>query len=773
MVARRLAGAGLVDRNWYAAQSGQAWATDTAAAAHYLRTGRRAGWSLHPLLEPEWVVGATWRTSRLDPAQLYLAGRTARGGPGPAFDDAVYRATAPGCDADPGGPLGHFLRYALAGTLLPVPSGREPVTAARVRLRIELGSPAVAAPVDWAAQRARLPARSLGLTSVVLAVAEEWPATLALVDGALGAGAAGPVEVVLVLSQARPAVCRILRATYGDDPRVRWLGVGADASTAVAWNAGLAASSGDVAVLASAQCTIRASGAPLAEPWWAPLRAALGDPAVCAVAPLVLGPTGTVTAAGLGVHGPDAALYPLLADAAADDLVAGGPLAVAALGDEVMAARAADLLAVGGADPAYRGGLWGADLSRRVAEAAGSAGRPGALLVVPAVRLVSADRANPVRAEMVADVARLTAREPAGLANPGWDEAASWGRFGLAVTEVRATTGAGQAQLPAPVVVRAAADRADGPPALRWAIKIAAPSSEQGDKWGDVHFAADLAAALGRLGQHVGIDRKPAHDRATAHLDDVVLNLRGLATPRLHPGQVNLIWVISHPDLVTAAELRTYDRAFAASLPWSRAMTARAGVPVEPLLQATDPSRFHPGLAEPDSGPAVLFVGNSRGVVRPIVRDALAAGADLAVYGTRWVDFIDPRHVQGAYLPNETVGAAYRAAGVVLNDHWPDMAAQGFVSNRIFDVVAAGGRVISDPVEGLAELFDGAVLEYRTPDDLARWTGPERDAAFPSPQRLLAISARVRVEHSFDARARELLDTVLEILDRRQASGSV
>ena len=759
-MARRLAAAGLVDRDWYALQSGSSWDDDAGAALHYLRTGRRAGWSIHPLLEPEWVSGSTWRTSRLDPAQLYLAGRTARGGPGPMFDDGRYRAAVVGAATDPGGPLGHFLRHGSAQSPLPVPDGRPEATASQVRLRMQGDDPPAPVSVDWADLSRRLAARSTAMTSVLVAAGDQWPAVTTLVDGALAAGA-GPVEVVLVLARTRPAVRRILRAVYGDDPRVRWLQAGPGWSPAQAWNAAIAVSSGDVLVLVQGRCAVRAGAAPRGGPWWAPLRELLDDPRVAAAAPLVLGPTGTVADAGLGVHAADPGPYPLFVDQGAAGVRSGGPVAVAALGDQVLAARAADLVAVEGLDPGYRSGLWGAALSGRLAEAVRRGGRDPVLLVEPSVLVVADEGAPRIAA---ADGARLSATVAAGQVGGSWDETATWARLGLVVTGTSPAIGAA---LATPVVVREQVDLDCALPPLRWAIKIAAPSTDQGDKWGDVHFASDLAAALSRLGQHVTVDRKPAHERSTAFLDDVVLNLRGLARPRLRADQVNLIWVISHPDQVDVAELSGYNRAFAASLTWARAMTDR-GAPVEPLLQATDPARFHPGLADPDSGPAVLFVGNSRGVVRPIVADALAAGTDLAVYGTRWAGFIDPVHVRGTYIPNETVGAAYRAAGVVLNDHWPDMAALGFVSNRVFDVVAAGGRVISDPVEGIDELFDGAVLQYRTPADLARWTGPDRSSYFPTGEQLADISARVRVEHSFDARARKLLDAAVDVLRERR-----
>ena len=75
--------------------------------------------------------------------------------------------------------------------------------------------------------------------------------------------------------------------------------------------------------------------------------------------------------------------------------------------------------------------------------------------------------------------------------------------------------------------------------------------------------------------------------------------------------------------------------------------------------------------------------------------------------------------------------------------------------------------MISDPVDGLAEVFEGAALAYGEPADLARWSGLGRDAAFPAPAQLLEISARVRRDHSFDARAAELLTAVQRVLSRR------
>ena len=166
----------------------------------------------------------------------------------------------------------------------------------------------------------------------------------------------------------------------------------------------------------------------------------------------------------------------------------------------------------------------------------------------------------------------------------------------------------------------------------------------------------------------------------------------------------------------------------------------------------------------------MLFVGSSRGVLRPVVGDAVAAGLPLRVYGSGWEGHVDPSYVAASYVRQQDLGALYRSAGVVLADHWDDMAARGFVSNRLFDAVAAGARVVSDHVDGLADLFGGAVQTYDSLDGLAALASPDgRAKAFPDDAERVALAERVRAEHSFDARATRL-ETVVRLRSRAPES---
>jgi len=144
----------------------------------------------------------------------------------------------------------------------------------------------------------------------------------------------------------------------------------------------------------------------------------------------------------------------------------------------------------------------------------------------------------------------------------------------------------------------------------------------------------------------------------------------------------------------------------------------------------------------------------------------------LSVYGARWDRFIPRRHIKGRYLDNAELGVAYRNAGIVLNDHWDDMREQGFVSNRLFDAVASGARVVSDEVAGLEELFGRSVQVYRTAEDLVRLANMyEPDEVFGDDAERRAVAERVHREHSFHARAERLVEIAVEARKRRGFTG--
>jgi GT2 family glycosyltransferase len=330
---------------------------------------------------------------------------------------------------------------------------------------------------------------------------------------------------------------------------------------------------------------------------------------------------------------------------------------------------------------------------------------------------------------------------------------ASAGRIG-AVTGLAATVAPDPLD---PVALRAALDAWVA--ARRITIRSPVPSWEVAPSWGDHHFARDLQRALRRRGRPARIQLRPEWAEPWSARDDVAINLIGVALPPTHPGQVNVLWHISHPDLATPELYERHDVVFVASDVFARWMAPRVTVPVIPLHQATDPERFAPGR----EGPAheLLFVANSRGVRRHLLDDLLPTDRRLAVYGRGWTpERLDPALLAGELIPNEQLAGYYGAAGIVLNDHWADMQREGFLSNRLYDAAAAGAFVVSDAIDGLAGEFDGGVVPYHGRAELHALVERYLGDAEARRERAARARAAVLARHTFDHRAREILAVV-------------
>ncbi|CAB4948932.1 MAG: hypothetical protein F2842_06565 [Actinobacteria bacterium] len=482
--------------------------------------------------------------------------------------------------------------------------------------------------------------------------------------------------------------------------------------------------------------------------WLSPLVGALESPTVAAAAAVVMDRGGSVRSAGVTFCAVDGSPQMVLGGFAAEDVPSPEFIEVSALSGGAVALRRDDLLATGRFNLRLRGGLQLADFTLRLAEGA----MARSLVVVPESRVVfwgEADGDSLVSRPM--DLSRFMARWANRV--PRLDERV-WRMLGWSLTH---EPDVGQRPLAGHALSRLREAKSS---ALRWAIKNPAPPFDRGERWGDTHFARDLAAALRRLGEEVVIDAAPAFDRSAASIDNVALLVRGIRPWTPTHSQVSLLWVISHPDEVLAAEAGTFDRVLAASAHWGAELGASM------LLQATDPALFHPDMAAPDSGPEVLFVGGARASGRPMVEWAVEAGLPLAVYGPGWEDLLPEGAWRGSYVEHDRLGALYRSAGLVLCDHWSDMAEQGFVSNRLFDVLAAGGRAVSDPVSGLHAVAPDVPVVSGA-EELRAVYEADRVSLFGDDVAVRARAAHVAALHSFDARARVLIDAVASVREAR------
>ena len=212
------------------------------------------------------------------------------------------------------------------------------------------------------------------------------------------------------------------------------------------------------------------------------------------------------------------------------------------------------------------------------------------------------------------------------------------------------------------------------------------------------------------------------------------------------------------PPCDTAAECDEADLVLVASPMFAAHLRTITSTPVEVLLQATDTRRFFPRPVARAHRHDVTVVAKTRDVRRKAVADALAAGLRPSIYGGGWRGLVDPGLVVADHVDNHDLPVVYSSAGVVLNDHWDDMRAWGFVSNRLFDVLACGTPVISDAVAGLDALFGGAVPTYDTVAELGALVAEVLE--HPESARARAATGRslVLAHHSFARRAEELVE---------------
>lgn len=294
-------------------------------------------------------------------------------------------------------------------------------------------------------------------------------------------------------------------------------------------------------------------------------------------------------------------------------------------------------------------------------------------------------------------------------------------------------------------------------------LLIAAPADPGAHaSWGDVHFARGLQLGLQSQGVGSRLLFRDEHLRsAPPPPDSALLVLRGKYAPPAswlthQPYRCRAMWLISWPLNPTPAELASYNCLFVASAQDTPRIARLSCRPTATLLQATGFQHFGPPEAATGS---LLFVGNTRGVSRPIVTAFHSAGLPLELIGEGWE--LLGLQTKATSIANHRLPSRYRRALAVLNDHHQAMADYGYLNNRVFDVLACAVPVITDAAPGCPPELEPAVVVHPAGGDPI--TSLERAADLRAqPRQLIGIARAVRTRHSFEVRARELLNGLME-----------
>lgn len=295
---------------------------------------------------------------------------------------------------------------------------------------------------------------------------------------------------------------------------------------------------------------------------------------------------------------------------------------------------------------------------------------------------------------------------------------------------------------------------------LSFRIQTPVPEARWQAGWGDHAFANSLADAFKRAGHTAEVKPVPEWHMEGAE-DQVDLVLRGDAQYERRYGHMTLYWVLYFDDVdALRHDLIQADHVFASGQPLADDLSAIFGNEVVSVL----PQAFDASLMRPPEEDAVrsgvTFVGLAKRFRRPIVRQAFRAKLPLQLWGRGWENSPAAEFARGKRLSQEELGRVYGQSEIVLNDHRREMSQYGLVSNRIFDALACAAPVISDPVAWLPpdlEPFVHQAVDFRAVKRAAVEIAAE-DKARRAERRELAL--RMREEHSFDARARDIVRMV-------------
>lgn len=254
---------------------------------------------------------------------------------------------------------------------------------------------------------------------------------------------------------------------------------------------------------------------------------------------------------------------------------------------------------------------------------------------------------------------------------------------------------------------------------LKLTIKNPAPDDDSQNRWGDFHFGNALQRSMEAKGVTVFQDFQP--NWSNDHDEDVILVLRGLSKFQPLKTKFTILWIISHPVMVTPEELDAYDLVLTVSAFHRDLLRRITKAPVEVARQCTDFGSCYPfdgsPAAEAKTREGIVYVANSRGQRREMAQWIEETHAEVRVFGRAWEKFGIGRFVEKEYIPNADLPKLYRSARLCLNDHWKDMRAFGFINNRIFDSLACGLPILTDSFPEIRALFGNTLLYARNAEE--------------------------------------------------------
>lgn len=145
---------------------------------------------------------------------------------------------------------------------------------------------------------------------------------------------------------------------------------------------------------------------------------------------------------------------------------------------------------------------------------------------------------------------------------------------------------------------------------------------------------------------------------------------------------------------------------------------AKLGIKTIFAPQFTNPKKFFYEY-DKDKAYDILFVGRP-GYERISAKWAIELGFNVSLFGQGWQDKAPKEFFKGAYIDNNELHKYYASAKIVLNDTREDMKNNGFISNRVFDVTASGGFLISDYMKEIEDFYGDSIPMFKNKEELKK-----------------------------------------------------
>ena len=253
--------------------------------------------------------------------------------------------------------------------------------------------------------------------------------------------------------------------------------------------------------------------------------------------------------------------------------------------------------------------------------------------------------------------------------------------------------------------------------------------------WGDYILGQDLKSGFETIGYSVEpayMENFYSEDASNIPID---VYMHGFIpfNPPVHPEKINVMYLyypletaqmqkyhnlknISEPDWMSLQTELWDFQLIAVASPTYQKEIEKLGIKTIFVPQFTNPRKFFYEY-DKEASYDILFVGRP-GYERISAKWAIESGFDVALFGEGWETQAPKEMVKGTYIDNSELHKYYASAKIVLNDTRADMKKAGFISNRVFDVTASGGFLISDYMPEIEQFYGNSIPMFKSKEEL-------------------------------------------------------